>query len=35
MVAGTAAVSPAPAAAKIIAWQPDEDTITTPLHHAV
>ena len=35
LVAGTAAASPAPATAKIIAWQPDEDTITTPLHHAI
>ena len=34
-VDGTAAASPAPAAAKIIAWQPDEDTITTPLHRAI
>ena len=32
---GTAAASPAPAAAKIIAWQPDQDTITTPLHRAI
>ena len=35
LVAGTAAASPAPAAAKIIAWQPVEDTITTPLHRAI
>lgn len=35
LVAGTAAASPAPAAAKIIAWQPVEDKITTPLHRAI
>ena len=34
-MAGTAAACPAPTAAKIIAWQLDGDTITTPLHHAI
>jgi hypothetical protein len=35
LVAGNAAASPAPAAAKIIAWQLVEDRITTPLHRAI
>ena len=35
LVPGIAAASQAPAAAKIIAWQPDEDTITTPLHRVI
>ena len=35
LVADTAAASPAPAAAKINAWQPVEDKITTPLHDAI
>jgi hypothetical protein len=35
MVAGTATASPAPAAAKIIAWQPVEHAITKPLHRAI
>ncbi|MDC1120409.1 hypothetical protein OAT72_00910 [Alphaproteobacteria bacterium] len=35
LVAGTAAASLAPVAAKIITWQPVENTITTPLHRAI
>ena len=35
LAAGTAAASPAPAAAKMALWQPVEHTITTPLHRAI
>ena len=35
LVVGTAAACPAPAATKIIAWQPVEHEIATPLHRAI